>query len=313
MSEGSPATRRHHWVRNGILSLAVLIVVLEVGLRFVLGNMDAAPFQLHPGDGRCVGLRPGGVSQYTGWFRRIPEVRHDVNRWGYRGTAYPPGPGTGESRIVVLGDSFTFGQGVADDQTMPAHLESILRGSEAGNIRVLNFGIPGLNLAEMIDQYRNFARRWTADLVLLVLFDNDLDAPLCSWIGNPVVHWGLRNIYVYRALWGLYTYWSLERDRSPPATRERKLVEELARLRTLVANEGSRLAVVVLMDPLESRERFDADATTVDVPYLYLGDERRGSLEEIPGEHHLSSLGNQRFAELTAPWLDQLLADTDGR
>src|SRR5690242_10223894 len=78
--------------RRVTVALAVTLstlLVLELLLSLALGNLDVAPFVLEPGDGRCVGLEPGGQSEYTGMVLRIPPVVHAVNEGGYRGPVRP--------------------------------------------------------------------------------------------------------------------------------------------------------------------------------------------------------------------------------
>lgn len=43
--------------------------------------------------------------------------RITVNAEGYRGRAHSPAPGPGLTRVVLLGDSITFGTGAGDDET----------------------------------------------------------------------------------------------------------------------------------------------------------------------------------------------------
>jgi hypothetical protein len=61
-----------------------------------------------------------------------------INPAGYRGPARPPAPAPGKRRIVVLGDSSTFGYGVCQPDTYAALLERELPDAE-----VLNFGMIG--------------------------------------------------------------------------------------------------------------------------------------------------------------------------
>jgi hypothetical protein len=63
-----------------------------------------------------------------------------INRAGYRGPERPRASERGTLRIVVLGDSSTFGMGICGDKVYPAVLERELPASE-----VLNFGVIGFS------------------------------------------------------------------------------------------------------------------------------------------------------------------------
>lgn len=83
-------------------------------------------------------------------------------------------PGT--KRIVAIGDSFTFGTGVSDNETYPAKLEALL--NRSGNqltVEVLNSGIHGTGTGNQVLWYDRWVRQFDPDLVILALFANDLN------------------------------------------------------------------------------------------------------------------------------------------
>ena len=53
-----------------------------------------------------------------------------------------------KKRIVVVGDSFTYGECVGDNETYSAYLEQLLSGTE-----VLNFGVHGYGLDPILQEY----------------------------------------------------------------------------------------------------------------------------------------------------------------
>jgi len=72
-----------------------------------------------------------------------PSSRYD---WSARHKGYPLSRSPNTFRIVVLGDSYTYGQGVERDKTFPAQLEQMLN-AMGSNVRfeVVNLGFCGLN------------------------------------------------------------------------------------------------------------------------------------------------------------------------
>lgn len=82
-------------------------------------------------------------------------------------------PGTW--RIVLVGDSFTAGQGVGPDETLGAALLRALDG-RTGTLRpeVINLGIPGLGTHELLAVAADEALAWSPDVVVWVHVLNDL-------------------------------------------------------------------------------------------------------------------------------------------
>ena len=91
------------------------------------------------------------------------------NAAGFRGVreyAVPKPPGV--RRIVVIGDSFTFGERVADRHVYTHVLEELLPGTE-----VLNFGVHGYGHDQMLLYLRETAARYEPDVVLLGFVADD--------------------------------------------------------------------------------------------------------------------------------------------
>lgn len=106
---------------------------------------------------------------------RIPALPHHVriNSLGYRGEDFPLQKPREELRILMIGDSFTYGDFVNDDQTLPAQLQQRLRmGCE--NVRVINGGIGGTTIVT----HEALAKRafpLQPDVILITFSENDVD------------------------------------------------------------------------------------------------------------------------------------------
>jgi len=92
---------------------------------------------------------------------------------GYRGHGFPRRKDAGEFRILFTGDSFVYGDFVADDETLPAQLERRLEGS-CGDVRVVN---AGLGDATIVDEAHLIERGLaiSPDLIILLFSENDVD------------------------------------------------------------------------------------------------------------------------------------------
>lgn len=86
---------------------------------------------------------------------------------GIRETSYDRSPGI--KRMLVLGDSFTFGDEVGDDETIPACLESALPGWE-----VINMGVHGYGHDQMLLYFEEEGIKYRPDVVALVFLNMDI-------------------------------------------------------------------------------------------------------------------------------------------
>jgi lysophospholipase L1-like esterase len=112
-----------------------------------------------------------------------PFYRVTTDSQGYRGLrAVERRKRPGVPRVVVLGDSFTFGVGVNDAETFPARLEGFLRGraagtaprAAAGRVEVVNAACPGWGTENQLAFWRARGRGLRADLLIVAFFRNDL-------------------------------------------------------------------------------------------------------------------------------------------
>jgi hypothetical protein len=102
------------------------------------------------------------------------------NSKGVRGkTEYEYQRTPGKRRIVVLGDSFTFGEEVSDDETYSHDLESALRSTE-----VLNLGVQGYGHDQMLLYLREEGLKYHPDVVIV----------------------GFTYLDIYRNLWTFFAY-----------------------------------------------------------------------------------------------------------
>jgi lysophospholipase L1-like esterase len=88
-----------------------------------------------------------------------------INAAGYRGPLRPVQRTPGTLRIAALGDSSTFGLGVAYADTYSAQLEARLaeRGIRA---EVLDFGVIGFTIRQGLERYRAIVRAYRPDVVV---------------------------------------------------------------------------------------------------------------------------------------------------
>jgi len=111
-------------------------------------------------------LKPGLRDVPFGEGRTLNSNAHGVR--GRREYTYDKPPGV--TRIVVLGDSFTFGEDVGDAETYAQRLEQSLPGTE-----VINLGVHGYGHDQMLVTLREEALRYKPDVVLLGFVYDDME------------------------------------------------------------------------------------------------------------------------------------------
>jgi lysophospholipase L1-like esterase len=113
----------------------------------------------------------------------------DTNSLGFRDLEFAVQKQPGEFRVLALGDSFTYGQGVRLDLTWPQVLEARLRAEHSGPVEVINAGFacgPGVNSPDGYDRWlASDGLQFAPDLVIVGLCLNDMGpVPLLSY---PIV------------------------------------------------------------------------------------------------------------------------------
>jgi lysophospholipase L1-like esterase len=106
------------------------------------------------------------IAQRAPW---IVECRYNSHR--FRGPE--PGPKeAGRARVVVVGDSFTEGQGVKEDDTSPRQLGALLEARAPGRFEVLNAGRRAHDLPELLAVFED-ALALAPDVVVYAMVLND--------------------------------------------------------------------------------------------------------------------------------------------
>jgi lysophospholipase L1-like esterase len=107
-----------------------------------------------------------GSTHYT-YHHRVA-----VNALGLRGPEL--GERRDEQRVLFLGDSLTYGQGVADTETVPAALEAALRAQDGGAWTVVNGGLRAYGTTQELALLEELGPRIQPEVVLLGWYWNDV-------------------------------------------------------------------------------------------------------------------------------------------
>jgi len=170
---------------RGALRLAVLrLMGLGIGLLAAVPLGETVVRVLHlTGEPRRY-FSPGiyAADSQLGWklapsYRGVHRGRDRdssvaTNALGFRGPEWNPAHENSTLRILVLGDSCTFGLGVEEQETFPAQLERVLR-RERYDASVFNAGVPGYDTMQEAMLLRRIAPVVEPQVVVVDWLPND--------------------------------------------------------------------------------------------------------------------------------------------
>lgn len=172
-----------------ILGRAVLLLVsTAIGLKIadvVVGKLDPngiSHFSNHNKfTSTCIDRRPLGESRTMMDFP-IPNSRaecnvvYQINSLGFRGREYAVAKPADTWRLVVIGDSVTFGWGVSVEDRFTDVLEKRLndRAEKGRHYEVLNLGVPGYETVHHFVVFREALLKYQPDAIVVVFNRNDV-------------------------------------------------------------------------------------------------------------------------------------------
>ena len=174
-----------------VVSLVCVFALLEIGFR-VLGLRGAHESRTRP-PGSLVMLAetqtiPGVVNQFRpgvqfemrydsnprGYFDENNALSYKINRHGFRGPEFSKQKLDGTFRIVILGDSFAFGEGVRWEDTFSYQLREIfISDAPTRYIEVVNLFVFSRETAYEITYLEHEGATFDPDLVIVVYVMND--------------------------------------------------------------------------------------------------------------------------------------------
>ncbi len=124
-----------------LLIFLIFLCLLEGALRIF--NL---PPKLKQDAGLMYKANTAAGFKYTpGWSGYFAGANVHINTAGFRGQEFSPAKSSGTVRILGLGDSFTFGMAVGDDETYLAQLEELLNQDGRAKFETINTGHQNLN------------------------------------------------------------------------------------------------------------------------------------------------------------------------
>jgi len=154
---------------TGLLSIVALAAVVEMWTRATWDPARGRPGLFLTDFATGERLAPN----YTGWFAGVPV---HINSLGFRDSHdYDLRKGPRTVRILVLGDSVTFGHGSVYEHTYPFLVnERLKRWRPDIDWQVWNLAVPGFNTAQELAQLREIGPAFAPDQVVVGFFENDV-------------------------------------------------------------------------------------------------------------------------------------------
>ena len=145
-----------------VASVLVTLGVLEIGCRLWRGPSALLDWSNIVREDRRA-MRAAGVGRlkYDADLGFVPTE-------GYRATPAPADPRLAEPPILVVGDSYAYGDEVSDDETWAAQLQSLT------NRRTVNAGVSGYGLDQIVLRAEQAARDVKPAALVLVFIAEDL-------------------------------------------------------------------------------------------------------------------------------------------
>jgi len=186
-----------------LLSLTVTSILAEGAYRMArrarYRNLAASwsheLYELRPERDYVYVMRPGpGTSHVEGTGA---SWSYHINSLGLRGPELGSA-GASRARVLVLGDSYTFGWAVADDEPYARVLAGLLEQGELP-VEVVNAGTPGYNTVQQAALLEELWERVRPDIVVLGFVMNDAEPPR-SVPCPPDVLYGFASSWLFEEL-----------------------------------------------------------------------------------------------------------------
>ena len=271
----------------GVFAALLAVVAVEVWVRWSWDERRGRP-GFYVSDA-VLGQRL--APNYDGWFAGVPVK---INALGFRDDRdYGIEKPAGGFRILVLGDSVTFGHGTRSDTTYPYLLEQRLREWKPEIAwQVWNLGVPGYATSQELAYLERIGARYDPDLVIVGFYQNDLTGnepprspPAMRRLAAAIQGWMQQRLYSYefykRAI--LTARWRLFTDESTRQRLEHLVTQEipLTRRDYSAGDEGQQLTPVERFAPADV-EAFRCEAQPV--PDRRLSAHLREQLERPDGD-----------------------------
>jgi len=154
-----------------LLFLALLECSLRLCAQFFLRQADLDPYEV-PNSKWGWSLKPGYCA-----YRYSPDSGRKellvINSKGFRGKEFTLHKDPNNTRVIVMGDSVTFGI-VPESCPYPAQLQRLFNKQHLGKIEVINAGVEGYSSENVLNRLRYDILQYQPDILIVYVGWNDL-------------------------------------------------------------------------------------------------------------------------------------------
>ena len=165
-----------------LLASVVSILVIELVVRVFWPHRIRTPFALD--DPRFLYRNE---PEMAGYHTAPGEFAYSftVNSFGFRGQEVAAKPSPGVLRVLCVGDSFTWGTGVEDDETYPAQLAGILSADLKGQeVEVINAGVMSWGVSQYYRWILEEGFDLEPDVIVIAMFHDDWTQALLGLVNE---------------------------------------------------------------------------------------------------------------------------------
>ncbi|MBU0755314.1 MAG: SGNH/GDSL hydrolase family protein, partial [Planctomycetes bacterium] len=236
------------FLKIGMLLGSVLITLLICEGAFRVAGISGQYLKqrvdtLIPREGGPVNRVPHGFVPYSimrsrydtdprGYFDEGCILDHRFNSVGWRDDEHPIEKPPGTYRILGLGDSYTFGQGVRHEDLCLTLLESLLREKNTGlRFETINAGMSAYNTGNERDLLEEKGLSYDPDLVIVFFVPNDLEDDVFRKGPKIVFYTDYTNTYMNEDfLSGYSNLWSWLRQKYLRSTRGKAYIDDCLKI-----------------------------------------------------------------------------------
>jgi len=262
---------------------------------------------------------------------------YTINSDGFRGRDISRKKNSNVKRILFLGDSYTFGWGINDNETYPKQLEAILNnGNHNMVVESVNLGVPGYNTVQEYGVLIKKPGLYKPNMVVLGYVMNDAE-PQWSVVEDPKKRYKYAKIWVLETIkahlndWffpndSFFTFY-IHRHRSkyldgfhPDSPKWKESRDALQKIAFFCKSHKLPLLVIIMPDfnrnfdssypytPIHeqvSRWCYELNADVIDLFPYFMGDDHE--VYRVKGDGHPNAKAHKEIAELLSTPVEKIL------
>lgn len=200
-------------------------------------------------------LKPGFHDKLIGRQNEQSNVVYSINSIGLRGDE----PKNAPNRIVVLGDSMSFGLGIENEEVYTHLLQERLNSTQnplsLGKWEVFNCSVPGYNTIQEYIFCKDLIETVEPKIIILQTFFNDLSFPMRYAMGNLV--WEFEQLNPSHLLFLINVWW--HKGKRAPALGPLGFAHAIEKISNLAQKMNSVFISFILpsANHLPGRKHFD--------------------------------------------------------